>query len=89
MIEEDFDDVIRCYSFPIGSYMIANDDRLNVRTFFREFRLTVRQLVTRFGMDQFGEIDWTKFKEEEDNTTGSQELACTGGVCEVVAIGDV
>jgi len=22
--------------------------------------------------------------ESEDNTTGSQELACTGGVCELV-----
>ncbi len=31
-------------------------------------------------------IDWSLLKdfEEEDNTTGSQELACTGGVCELV-----
>ena len=31
-------------------------------------------------------IDWSQLKdfEEEDNTTGSQELACTGGVCELV-----
>jgi len=37
------------------------------------------------------DIDWDLLKnyEKEDNTTGSQELACTGGVCEVVAIGDV
>lgn len=37
------------------------------------------------------EIDWAKLQEYEkvDMTTGSQELACTGGVCEVVAIGDV
>lgn len=27
--------------------------------------------------------------ETEDNTTGSQELACTGGVCEVIEIGKV
>ena len=33
-------------------------------------------------------IDWTQLKdfEKEDNTTGSQELACTGGVCELVDI---
>jgi ribonucleoside-diphosphate reductase alpha chain len=33
-------------------------------------------------------IDWTKLREyeREDNTTGSQELACTAGVCEVVDI---
>jgi ribonucleoside-diphosphate reductase alpha chain len=31
-------------------------------------------------------IDWTKMTEfeKEDNTTGSRELACTAGVCEVV-----
>lgn len=33
--------------------------------------------------------DDLRFYELEDSTTGSQELACTGGVCEVVAIGDV
>jgi len=32
------------------------------------------------------EIDWSTFKEEEDNTVASQELACTGGVCEVVDV---
>lgn len=36
------------------------------------------------------EINWDDLKnfETEDHTTGSQELACTGGVCEVVSIGD-
>jgi len=34
-------------------------------------------------------IDWATLSEyeKEDGTTGSQELACTGGVCEVVDIG--
>lgn len=32
------------------------------------------------------EIDWSTFKEEEDNTVASQELACAGGVCEVVDV---
>jgi ribonucleoside-triphosphate reductase len=36
-------------------------------------------------------FDWADMKhyEQEDNTTGSQELACTGGVCEVVSVGHV
>ena len=36
-------------------------------------------------------IDWTKLQlyEHEDTTSGSQELACSGGVCEVVEIGRV
>lgn len=34
-------------------------------------------------------IDWSQlaYFETEDTTTGSQELACTGGVCEIVEIG--
>ena len=60
-IEEDIEHVIRAYPYPIGSYMIANDDRLKVNVFFRDFRMTVRQLVDKFGYDDGPEIDWTKF----------------------------
>lgn len=28
-------------------------------------------------------INWKDFKEEDDNTTGSQELACVAGSCEI------
>jgi ribonucleoside-diphosphate reductase alpha chain len=28
-------------------------------------------------------IDWSKFVEAEDNTTGQQQLACTAGSCEI------
>ena len=28
-------------------------------------------------------IDWDKVVEEEDNTIGSQELACLAGACEI------
>ena len=33
-------------------------------------------------------IDWTKLSdiEKEDTTTGTQELACTAGACELVDI---
>ena len=34
--------------------------------------------------DQMTELDWSTYVEEQDNTTASQELACTGGVCEIV-----
>lgn len=29
-------------------------------------------------------VDWTELKEEDDSTTGSQDLACLSGVCEIV-----
>ncbi len=36
------------------------------------------------------DVDWTKLVdyEREDHTTASQELACTGNVCEIVTIGE-
>ena len=34
----------------------------------------------------FPDIDWGNLKEEEDTTTGTQELACVSGVCEVVGV---
>jgi hypothetical protein len=49
-LEEDFDDVVRFYSFPVGSYMLANDEKLRVNTFFRDFQMTVQQIVRKFGM---------------------------------------
>jgi ribonucleoside-diphosphate reductase alpha chain len=29
------------------------------------------------------DVNWLEMKEQEDTTTGSQELACTGGACEL------
>jgi ribonucleoside-diphosphate reductase alpha chain len=34
----------------------------------------------------FPTIDWGNLKEEEDTTTGTQELSCVSGVCEVVGV---
>lgn len=49
LIEEDLEDGIRTYPFAIGSYMISNNHKMKVDTFFREYQLTVRQLVEKFG----------------------------------------
>lgn len=62
LVEEDFDDVLRFYTFPIGSYALALNDKLQVDVFFREFRLTVRQVIQRFAKrDENGNIIWTNF----------------------------
>jgi len=63
LVEEDFDEVVRFYSLPIGSYYMGNDHRGKVGLFLRIFEMTVRQIVTRFGMDAGGEIDWTNISE--------------------------
>lgn len=59
-VEEDFEDTIRCYPFPIGSYMLGTNDRNVVEVFVREFQMTVRQLIGKFGGGG-AEPDWTKF----------------------------
>lgn len=49
LVDEDDEDVIRCYPFPVGSYNIANDEKLRVRSFSREWQMTTRQLIGKYG----------------------------------------
>ncbi|WP_336709623.1 MULTISPECIES: portal protein [unclassified Cedecea] len=49
---EDNADIIRTYPFPLGSFYIANSPRLSVDTAYREFSMTVRQMVQMFGIDK-------------------------------------
>jgi hypothetical protein len=51
MILEDEDTAIRCFPFPIGSFMIALNDRLKCDTLYRELPMTIRQCVQQFGLD--------------------------------------
>lgn len=50
-IEEDLEDVIRGYVFPIGSYCLAASPRQSIDTIYRELKMTVGQLVEKFGRD--------------------------------------
>lgn len=52
LIEEDFDDVMRCYGpFPAGSYYLIADDKWKINGFMRDYQSTVRQVVEKFAMD--------------------------------------
>lgn len=86
-IEEDFTgDVIRCYPFPIGSYMIANNDKLKVDVFFREFRYTVRQLVMKFGEKDpaTGRPMWERFSSTVKNAWDRGDYEQWIDVCHVI-----
>ena len=48
---EDDEDIIRCYPYTIGEYMLANSKRLVTDTFYREFPMTVGGVVSEFGVD--------------------------------------
>jgi len=49
IIDQDYDDVIRCYTLTAGEYMLGMDDKLRVKTLYREITRTVEQLVRQFG----------------------------------------
>lgn len=62
LIEEDFDTVARFFTFPVGSYSIALNDKLIPDVFMREFRLQIRQLIQKFAQrDDNNNIIWTNF----------------------------
>lgn len=50
--EEDDETVVRFNAAPIGSFYIATDKRGRVNTYCRDFQMTVRQLVAKFGYDK-------------------------------------
>lgn len=62
---EDTADVIRAYAFPLGSYVLATSDRSVVDTFIRDYTMTVRQLVIKFGEydPRTGRAMWEAFSQ--------------------------
>jgi hypothetical protein len=51
IIYEDFEDVIRCYLPCAGEYYLAVGARLDVTDLYREFTLSVKQIVDMFTID--------------------------------------
>lgn len=52
IILPDFDNVVHCYSVTAGEYCLATDHRGKVTTLYREFQMTVEQMVDEFGYDK-------------------------------------
>lgn len=85
---EDDEDGLRCQSFPVGSYMISNNQKGVVDVFFREFRMSARQLIDRFGKraseDADDDIDWTKFSRKIKKAWDDGHLEMMFDVCHVI-----
>lgn len=64
-MEENYDSVFHCQSFPVGSYRIAKDEFGYVNTFSRDYKMTVRQLIHRFGNidEESGRIDFSNVSQ--------------------------
>lgn len=48
----DRDDIIRCRGYSVGEYYVATDYRGRVNVFYREYKMTVAQLVEEFGLEK-------------------------------------
>lgn len=48
---EDYEDIIWCKPYTVGSYMLGLDGQNNTDTLYREYELTVGQVVKQFGID--------------------------------------
>lgn len=82
--------------FDVGAWVYKNFDDISGISFFPHVGSSFVQApyteVTKEEYEKFikdhpmPEIDWDDLKhfEQEDNTTGSQELACVGNQCEIV-----
>lgn len=58
-VEEDFDKVVRFQTEPVGSYYFGINEHYKIDKYFREYSMTVRQIVNKFGKNRAtGEIDW-------------------------------
>lgn len=86
LVEEDAEEVMRCYPLPIGSYAIAVDYRLRVNTFTREFTMTADQIVRKFGMNPAtGTISWTNISESVKAAYETTKSQSRFQVCQVIA----
>lgn len=50
-VEEDEQDILRGYVFPVGQYALATSATQRVDTVYRELSMTCRQIVQMFGLD--------------------------------------
>ena len=84
-MEEDPDVVSRFYTFPIGSYMLGSDEKGRIRVFLREFEMSVRQIVEKFGRakGQVG-INWENISHAVKSLYEQNNLETLIYVCHVV-----
>lgn len=68
IVLDDFDDVIRHYTLTAGEYAISTDHRGIVDTLYREYDMTVAQIVTEFVYNKDTQkFDWTRVSPSVKN----------------------
>jgi len=69
LIYEDYENVIRCYNPCAGEYYLASSNRLAIDSFYREFVLTVKQVVQEFGEENVSPSVLASWKSARSNWT--------------------
>jgi hypothetical protein len=90
-MEADSEDTFHFTHFPIGSYMLANDHKKRARVFIREFQMSVRQIVDKFGRlneNDPTDIDWSNISLAVKNLYESGQLEAFYSVNHVVKPND-
>lgn len=62
-----FEDVIHIQSFPVGAYVFGEDDNGKVDTLHWTLKMTVRQMVERFGLDNVSPVVAQMWKRNQMN----------------------
>lgn len=65
VIAEDFENVVHLHALTAGSFCIATDAKGNVNTIYREFSMTVEQLVEQFGIENVTEHVSNLYKNKQ------------------------
>lgn len=82
LIYEDDADVFRCFNPALGEYYFGQDHGLRVNTFAREFRMTVRQMVAKWGKENCSEAVQAAYN------TGGARLQEEHTICHLIEPND-
>lgn len=84
-LEDDLEDVVRAYNFPVGSYCLGTSSRGMVDTVYRETKMTAAQIVERFGRRPGSdEIVWDNISTTVKNAYDTKRYDDGFDVCQVI-----
>ncbi len=71
IIADDFDKLYRMHSLTAGEYYLAQDPRRQINVLYREFNMTVSQMVREFGIENVSQTVKNLFHNSAGGRSGS------------------
>lgn len=82
---EDAEDMVRSYSYPVGSYALAMDQRGKISSFMRDTQFTTRQIVREFGViPGTRNINWANISDGVKSAWDRGNYEMWWGLCNIV-----